>query len=57
MGLCADRYNPWMLSSAMMTASSLSVFLFWGVLSKNLGGLVAFGLGIFDRDFDLWCMC
>jgi hypothetical protein len=43
MGACADRYNPWVLALVTLSVVSGSVFVLWGVLSHNLGGLIAFG--------------
>jgi MCP family monocarboxylic acid transporter-like MFS transporter 10 len=37
LGVCSDRYNAWLLAL-------LTLFVFWGVLAHNIGGLIAFGL-------------
>jgi MFS transporter, MCT family, solute carrier family 16 (monocarboxylic acid transporters), member 10 len=44
LGTCADRYNPWLLALATLSAASATVFVLWGVLARNVGGLIAFGI-------------
>jgi MFS transporter, MCT family, solute carrier family 16 (monocarboxylic acid transporters), member 10 len=44
LGTCADRYNPWLLALTTLSAVSGMVFVLWGVLARNIGGLIAFGI-------------
>ncbi|KZT28398.1 MFS general substrate transporter [Neolentinus lepideus HHB14362 ss-1] len=44
MGILSDRVNPWLLGSMSLLSSSLATFLLWGVLSRNLAGLLAYGI-------------
>jgi len=44
MGILSDRVNPWLLGSMSLLSSSIATFLLWGVLSRNLAGLLAYGI-------------
>jgi MFS transporter, MCT family, solute carrier family 16 (monocarboxylic acid transporters), member 10 len=44
LGTCADRYNPWFLALTTLSAASGTVFVFWGILARNISGLIAFGI-------------
>ncbi|KAI5120398.1 hypothetical protein M0805_000177 [Coniferiporia weirii] len=44
MGSLSDRFSPWMLASATTLCTSLATFVLWGVLSRGLAGVLAFGI-------------
>ncbi|EPQ51107.1 MFS general substrate transporter [Gloeophyllum trabeum ATCC 11539] len=44
MGVLSDRLDPWLLGSFTLLSTSLATFVLWGVLSRNLAGLLAYGL-------------
>ncbi|TFK52161.1 MFS general substrate transporter [Heliocybe sulcata] len=44
MGTLSDRANPWLLGSMTLFSTSLATFVLWGVLSRNMAGLVAYGI-------------
>ncbi|TFK53800.1 MFS general substrate transporter [Heliocybe sulcata] len=44
MGTLSDHFDPWLLGSATLLSTSLATFVLWGVLSRNLAGLLAYGI-------------
>lgn len=44
MGYPSDRFNPWILAFSTLLVASATIFIFWGVLAHNFGGLLAFGV-------------
>lgn len=44
MGVLVDRVSPWILASATLLSTSIATFVLWGILSHNLGGLLAYGV-------------
>ncbi|KAK0187747.1 MFS general substrate transporter [Armillaria mellea] len=44
MGYLSDKFNPWFLGMSTLFATSLAIFVLWGVLSQSLAGLLAFGI-------------
>ncbi|KAJ7506707.1 MFS general substrate transporter [Mycena galericulata] len=43
-GYLSDTFNPWMLAFFMLLTTSMTSFVFWGVLSHSFAGLLAFGI-------------
>ncbi|KAG7445645.1 MFS general substrate transporter [Guyanagaster necrorhizus] len=44
LGYLADRLNPWLLALSTLTSTSIATFILWGLLSRNLAGLISFGI-------------
>lgn len=44
LGYLSDKLNPWSLALCILFPSSLATFIIWGLLSKNLTGLICFGI-------------
>jgi MFS transporter, MCT family, solute carrier family 16 (monocarboxylic acid transporters), member 10 len=44
LGVFSDRYSAWLLALLTLSSASGIVFVFWGILAHNLGGICAFGL-------------
>ncbi|KAJ7506746.1 MFS general substrate transporter [Mycena galericulata] len=43
-GYLSDTFNPWMLAFFILLTTSMTSFVFWGVLSHSFAGLLAFGI-------------
>ncbi|KAK0441694.1 MFS general substrate transporter [Armillaria borealis] len=44
LGYLADRLNPWLLALSTLSSTSIATFILWGLLSRNLAGLLSFGI-------------
>ncbi|KAJ7088369.1 MFS general substrate transporter [Mycena belliarum] len=44
MGYLSDKFNPWSLALSVLFTSSMTTFVFWGVLSHTFAGLLAFSI-------------
>ncbi|KAK0214698.1 hypothetical protein EDD85DRAFT_501080 [Armillaria nabsnona] len=44
LGYMADRLNPWLLTLSTLSSISIATFILWSLLSRNLAGLLSFGI-------------
>ena len=44
MGYLSDRLNIWILAISSLVCTSVVTFVFWGVLSYSLGGILTYGI-------------
>jgi MCP family monocarboxylic acid transporter-like MFS transporter 10 len=42
--MLSDSVDPWLLSFSTLFGTCMATFILWGVLSRSLAGLIAFGL-------------
>lgn len=43
-GSLTDVFSPWIIALLTNLFTSLSIFVLWGVLSRNFAGVLAFGI-------------